>query len=58
MIIILCCWTNSFVIPSAYHTQELEEQFIEDLGLADGDLPERYLEAKRLANDDEPALAA
>lgn len=39
-------------------TQELEEKFIEDLGLTDADLPERYLATKRLAEGDEPALMA
>ncbi|CAM9349970.1 unnamed protein product [Ectocarpus sp. 12 AP-2014] len=40
------------------HLAELEEKFIEDLGLTDADLPERYLATKRLADADEPALMA
>lgn len=38
--------------------QELEEKFIEELGLVDADLPERYLATKKLADGDELALKA
>ncbi|CAM9348428.1 unnamed protein product [Hapterophycus canaliculatus] len=40
------------------HLAELEESFIEELGLSDADLPERYLATKKLAEATEPALMA
>lgn len=36
--------------------QEMEEKFIEELGLTDADLPERFLASKKLAEGDGPAL--
>lgn len=42
----------------APNTQELEEKFIEELGLTDVDLPDRYLATKKLAEGGEPALMA
>lgn len=38
--------------------QEWEESFIEELGLSDADLPERYLATKKLAEGGETALMA
>lgn len=39
-------------------SQEMEEKFIEELGLTDADLPERFLASKKLAEGDGLALKA
>lgn len=39
-------------------SQELEEKFIEELGLTDADLPDRYLATKKPAEGGETALMA
>lgn len=40
------------------YPQEMEAKFIEDLGLTDADLPERFLASKKLAEGDGSALKA
>lgn len=49
---------TSTLMFSVFAKQELEESFIEELGLADADLPERYLATKKLAEGNESALMA